>query len=59
MRILVDQSILMQEEISIGSGERNVTVILRSQDLVKGLDPLEAGSFAKPQPGNNEKEAAG
>lgn len=47
MRILVDQSVLRQEEISIGSGERNSTVFLKVTDLMKALDPVEVGSFAQ------------
>lgn len=46
MRILVDRGILEQEEISIGSGERNTTVILRTEDLLKGLGEVELGDFA-------------
>lgn len=47
MRILVDQSVLSPEEISIGSGERHATVILRTQDLLKALGPVEIGAFAQ------------
>src|SRR5512145_3256668 len=35
MRILVDQNVLAKEEISLGSGLRNTTVILRSAGLLK------------------------
>ncbi len=49
LRILVDQSVLSQEEISIGSGERYATVILRTEDLLKALGPVEIGAFAKPE----------
>ncbi len=47
MRILVDQSALAQEEVSIGSGERYVTVILRTADLLTALGPVEIGAFAQ------------
>jgi prolyl-tRNA editing enzyme YbaK/EbsC (Cys-tRNA(Pro) deacylase) len=47
MRILVDRSVLAEEEISIGSGERNATVILKSRDLMKGLGDVEVGAFAE------------
>jgi len=47
MRILVDQSVLDQEDISIGSGERNSTVFLKVSDLLKTLSPVEFGSFAQ------------
>ena len=46
MRILVDQSVLLQEDISIGSRERYATVILRTEDLLKALGPVEIGAFA-------------
>jgi Cys-tRNA(Pro)/Cys-tRNA(Cys) deacylase len=45
IRILVDRNVLAEEEISIGSGERNATVILRSEDLMRALGPVEIGSF--------------
>ncbi|MBI5031880.1 MAG: YbaK/EbsC family protein [Chloroflexi bacterium] len=47
LRILIDQSVLLQEEISIGSGERFATVILRTEDLLKALGPVERGTFAQ------------
>ncbi len=47
LRILVDQSVLAPEEISIGSGERYATVILRTEDLLKALGPVEIGAFAQ------------
>ncbi|MBI4787838.1 MAG: YbaK/EbsC family protein [Chloroflexi bacterium] len=46
MRILVDQSVLLHAETSIGSGERYATVILRTEDLLKALGPVEIGAFA-------------
>lgn len=45
VRILVDRSVLAEEEISIGSGVRNVTVILRRADLLKAIEPVEVGNF--------------
>jgi Cys-tRNA(Pro)/Cys-tRNA(Cys) deacylase len=45
MRILVDRSVLQEGEISIGSGVRNTTVILRGPDLIKALDPVEVDQF--------------
>lgn len=41
MRILVDQSVLRPEEVSIGSGERGLTVILRTDDLMNALGEVE------------------
>jgi Cys-tRNA(Pro) deacylase len=49
VRILVDRSVLAEEEISIGSGVRNVTVILRRADLLKAIEPYEAGDFTDQQ----------
>ena len=46
MRLLVDQSVLDQENISIGSGERNSTIFLKVSDLMKALGPVEVGLFA-------------
>jgi prolyl-tRNA editing enzyme YbaK/EbsC (Cys-tRNA(Pro) deacylase) len=47
MRVLVDESVLAPDEISIGSGERSATVILRSRDLRRGLPQAETGRFAE------------
>lgn len=47
MRILVDQSVLDEEIISMGSGVRNTTIILRSEDLLKALGEVEIGSFCQ------------
>jgi Cys-tRNA(Pro)/Cys-tRNA(Cys) deacylase len=47
MRILVDQSVLQEGEVSIGSGERYTTVILNGPDLMKALGQVEAGQFVK------------
>jgi Cys-tRNA(Pro)/Cys-tRNA(Cys) deacylase len=46
MRVLVDESVLAPAEISLGSGERGATVILRSLDLRRGLPQAEVGRFA-------------
>ena len=45
LRILVDQSVLGEEEISIGSGERYATVILKATELMKALSSAEVGDF--------------
>ncbi len=47
LRVLVDQSILEEEEISIGSGERGVTIILSSQELMKALGDVEVVQLKK------------
>lgn len=45
MRVLVDESVLAPEEVSLGSGERGATVILRSRDLRRALPHAEIGQF--------------
>ncbi len=45
LRVLIDRSVLAPEEISIGSGERYVAVVLRSADLLKALPEAEVGDF--------------
>ena len=41
LRVLMDAGILSEEEISIGSGVRGTTIILKSQDLKKALGDVE------------------
>ena len=45
IRILVDRKLLLQEEVSIGSGVRGTTVILRVDDLMKAIGDVEVGDF--------------
>ncbi len=45
MRILVDESVLKQEEISFGSGESGAGVIMRREDLILALGEVETGCF--------------
>ena len=45
VRVLVDQSVLSQDEVSIGSGMRGVTVILRVPDLMRALGDVATGQF--------------
>lgn len=45
MRILADESVFREEEISIGSGVRGTTVIMQSASLRAGLPELEVGNF--------------
>ena len=40
IRLLVDQSVLAHDEISIGSGQRGTTIIMRVSDLKKALGQL-------------------
>lgn len=41
MRILVDPGVLAPQEISIGSGERGATIIMRTDDLKRALGEVE------------------
>jgi Cys-tRNA(Pro)/Cys-tRNA(Cys) deacylase len=45
MRILVDEGLLSEGEVSMGSGVRYLAVILQMADLLKGLDGAEVGNF--------------
>lgn len=45
VRVLVDASVLAQEELSLGSGVRGVAIILRSADLRRALGSVEEGDF--------------
>jgi Cys-tRNA(Pro) deacylase len=47
IRTLVDEGVLDQEEISIGSGVRGTTVILKTEDLMDALPKAEIGRFRK------------
>jgi Cys-tRNA(Pro) deacylase len=45
VRLLVDESVLVQDEVSLGSGVRGVAVILSSADLRRALGDYELGAF--------------
>jgi Cys-tRNA(Pro)/Cys-tRNA(Cys) deacylase len=47
MRILADESVFIPNELSIGSGERGVAIILKSTDLQNSIQNLEIGQFTK------------
>ena len=47
IRILVDSSVAGQADLSIGSGERNSTVILTREDLFRALGDVESGEFGE------------
>jgi Cys-tRNA(Pro)/Cys-tRNA(Cys) deacylase len=47
LRILADESVFLHEEISLGSGERGVALILKSSDLHKAVGEIETGQFAQ------------
>lgn len=46
MRVLVDAQVYEPEEISLGSGVRGTTIILKSADLRLALSEAEVGAFA-------------
>ncbi len=46
MRILADQSVFSQDEISLGSGRRGTAIIMKSTDLQSALGKIETGEFA-------------
>jgi Cys-tRNA(Pro)/Cys-tRNA(Cys) deacylase len=45
LRVLVDPSVFAEEEISIGSGIRGTTIILKSEDLKRALGNIEIGKL--------------
>lgn len=45
MRILVDESVIAQREISLGSGVRGTAIIMKAADLLRALPASERGSF--------------
>ena len=47
LKILIDESILEEEEISIGSGVRNMAIILKSTDLQRALGDVEIVSLGE------------
>lgn len=47
LRVLVDESVTREQEISIGSGIRSTTVILLSADLMRALGDVEQVQVAQ------------
>jgi Cys-tRNA(Pro) deacylase len=47
VKVLIDASVLQEEEISTGSGVRNVAIILRSADLRRALAEAEVISLTE------------
>lgn len=45
LRILVDRSVFFPEEVSIGSGVRGVSIILKTKDFKKALGEVEVARF--------------
>ena len=50
VRVLLDASVLREEEISIGSGVRNTAIIMKSEDVHKALGDVEIVDLGKPNP---------
>lgn len=44
--ILVDESVLSQQSVSIGSGVRATTIFIKTKDLLRALGKYQSGSFA-------------
>lgn len=47
MKVLVDQGVLTQPEISLGSGQRSVAIIMRPADLLRALDDHDVVNFSE------------
>lgn len=47
LRVLIDESVLREAEISIGSGIRNTAILLESADLRQALKDAEVVSLAE------------
>ena len=47
LRIIVDRSLLSQEEISLGSGVRGLAVIMQARDLLQAIEPVEFADLVK------------
>ena len=47
VRVMIDASVLREEEISIGSGVRNTAIIMKSADIARALGDLELVSLAE------------
>jgi Cys-tRNA(Pro) deacylase len=47
MRVLADESVFVPDEVSIGSGIRGITVIIKSADLKQALGDVEIVQFSE------------
>lgn len=47
IRILIDEAVLRQQEVSLGSGVRGTTVFMKVKDLIQALDHPEVGCFVE------------
>ena len=48
VRVMIDESVLREEEISLGSGVRQMAIIMKSADLRRVLDDAEIVSLLEP-----------
>lgn len=46
VRLLADVSVFRPEEVSLGSGQRGVAIVMKSSDLRRALTSAEVGAFA-------------
>jgi Cys-tRNA(Pro) deacylase len=49
-RVMIDASVLREEEISIGSGVRNTAIVMKSEDVRKALGDVEVVSLSGTSP---------
>jgi Cys-tRNA(Pro)/Cys-tRNA(Cys) deacylase len=47
MRVLIDQGILSQPEVSLGSGQHGLAILMKPQDILAALDEFEIVDFGK------------
>jgi len=47
--ILVDEGVLVQPAVSLGSGLRGTAILLTKENLLKALGDIEVGQFATPR----------
>ena len=48
IKIIVDRSVLEQQNISMGSGIRGIGIILKSEDLIQALGDYQVENFLNP-----------
>lgn len=46
MLVLIDQAVLAQEEISLGSCRRGVAIVMKTADLLRAIDHVEVVNFS-------------
>ncbi len=45
MPVLLDESVLLADELSLGSGQSNTAIVMTKQDLIKALGEVQIGMF--------------